>query len=219
MRIHKEGYRILAIAFVFLAAFSGLIWYFFGTIAFYVALVVSLLLYTFILRFFRVPKRKEKVDDEWVFSPCDGTVVAIEEVNEPEFLNTKCIQISVFMSVWNVHINWNPIGGKVVFQRYHPGKFLLAWEPKSSTLNERTSIAIERPDGVKVLFRQIAGFLARRIVCYSQEGDEAKQGHQMGFIKFGSRVDIFLPLNATVKVELNQKVVGTQTGIAVITKA
>jgi phosphatidylserine decarboxylase len=219
MRIHKEGFRILAIAFVLLAAICGLFWYTLGLIAFAIVLIISLLFYIFILRFFRNPTRVEKHDDEWVFSPCDGTVVAIEEVDESEFIKTKCIQISIFMSVWNVHINWNPIGGKVVFQKYHPGKFLVAWEPKSSTLNERTSIAIERPDGVKVLFRQIAGFLARRIVCYSKAGDDAGQGQQMGFIKFGSRVDVFLPLNASVKVELNQKVVGTQTGIAVIPKA
>ncbi len=205
MRIHREGFRILAVAFVILATLCSICWFAIGPIAFYIALGISILFYIFILRFFRVPKRVAKFDDEWVFSPCDGTVVAIEEVDEPEFINTKCIQISVFMSVWNVHINWNPIGGKVVFQKYHPGKFLLAWEPKSSTLN--------------VLFRQIAGFLARRIICYSKAGDEAKQGQQMGFIKFGSRVDLFLPLNSVIKVELNQKVVGTQTGLAVIPKA
>lgn len=219
MRIHREGFRVLAIAFVLLAAICSLCWFAIGTIAFYIALSISSLFYIFILRFFRNPIRVEKQDDEWVFSPCDGTVVAIEEVDESEFIKAKCIQISVFMSVWNVHINWNPIGGKVVFQKYHPGKFLLAWEPKSSILNERTSVAIERADGVKVLFRQIAGFLARRIVCYSKVGDIAKQGQQMGFIKFGSRVDIFLPLNAVIKVKLNQKVVGTQTGLAIIPKA
>ena len=149
-------------------------------------------------------------------SPCDGKVVVIEEVEENEFLNTRCLQISIFMSVWDVHINWNPIGGKVLYQKYHPGKFLLAWEPKSSTLNERTTIAIERADGARVLFRQIAGFLARRIVCYTNTNDMANQNQEMGFIKFGSRVDVFIPLNSAVKVELNQKVVGTQTVLAVI---
>ena len=187
-----------------------------GIVGISITLPVALIFYVIAFRFFRVPKRIKERDDKKIFAPCDGKIVVIEEVDENEFLNTRCIQVSIFMSIWNVHINWNPIGGKVVYTKYHPGKFLMAWEPKSSTLNERTSIAIERPDGVKVLFRQIAGYMARRIVCYSKTGDEAKQNHEMGFIKFGSRVDVFIPLNSAVKVELNQKVVGTQTTLAVI---
>lgn len=216
MRIHREGVRFLIIVFFVFAAICFSAWWFLGAIGFYISLGVVVPLYIFLLRFFRSPKRNPINNNEYVISPCDGKIVAIEEVYEPEFLQTKCIQISVFMSVWNVHINWFPIDGKVVFQKYHPGKFLLAWEPKSSTLNERTTVTVERPDGVKVLFRQIAGFLARRIICYPKEGDNAKQGSQMGFIKFGSRVDLFIPLNSSIKVELNQKVVGTQTVLAVI---
>jgi phosphatidylserine decarboxylase len=216
MRIHREGFKILTVAFVILVGICALVWLFAGTTGLYIATGISLAFFIFILRFFRVPTRDVVTDPKKVFSPCDGKVVVIEEVEETEFLKTKCLQISIFMSVWNVHINWNPIGGKVLYQKYHPGKFLVAWEPKSSTLNERTTIAIERPDGVKVLFRQIAGFLARRIVCYTKANDTAIQNQEMGFIKFGSRVDVFIPLNSAVKVELNQKVVGTQTVLAVI---
>lgn len=216
MRIHKEGTRILLVILVILTTICILSWLILGIVGLTITLSAAIILYIIAVRFFRVPKRILQTDDKRVFSPCDGKIVVIEEVDENEFLKTRCIQISVFMSVWNVHINWNPIAGKVIYTKYHPGKFLMAWEPKSSILNERTTIAIERPDGVKVLFRQVAGFLARRIVCYSKVGNEAKQNNEMGFIKFGSRVDIFIPLNSAVKVELNQKVVGTQTTLAVI---
>lgn len=216
MRIHREGVKILAIAFAVLVGICALAWLLTGTIGLYIAAGISLAFFVFILRFFRVPTRIVITDPKKVFSPCDGKVVVIEEVEETEFLNTRCLQISIFMSVWNVHINWYPIAGRVLYQKYHPGKFLLAWEPKSSTLNERTTVAIERPDGVKVLFRQIAGFLARRIVCYTKANDTAIQNQEMGFIKFGSRVDVFIPIESAVKVELNQKVVGTQTVLAVI---
>ncbi|HZJ73939.1 MAG TPA: phosphatidylserine decarboxylase family protein [Perlabentimonas sp.] len=216
MRIHKEGTTILLVFFIILLAICSLSWFTLGVIGFVITLAAALIFYIITLRFFRVPTREKKTDNKRVFAPCDGKVVVIEEVEESEFLNTRCIQISIFMSIWNVHINWNPIGGKVVYKKHHPGNFLVAWEPKSSTLNERTSIAIERPDGVKVMFKQIAGYIARRIVCYSKVGDKAKQNDEMGFIKFGSRVDVFIPLNSAVKVELNQKVVGTQTTLAVI---
>ena len=216
MRIHREGFTILAVALIVLTAICALVGYFVGSVGLYIALGIAVPFFVFIVRFFRVPKRPLHTDERKIYAPCDGKVVVIEEVDETEFLNTRCLQISIFMSVWNVHINWNPIAGKVLYQKYHPGKFLVAWEPKSSTLNERTTIAIERPDGVKVLFRQIAGFLARRIVCYSKENDVAKQNEEMGFIKFGSRVDVFVPLDSAVKVNLNQKVVGTQTVLAVV---
>ncbi|NHB68267.1 phosphatidylserine decarboxylase family protein [Perlabentimonas gracilis] len=216
MRIHREGITILAVAFTILVGICALVWLLAGTIGLYIATGISLAFLIFILRFFRVPKRVVITDPKKVFSPCDGKVVVIEEVEETEFLNTRCLQISIFMSVWNVHINWYPIAGRVLYQKYHPGKFLLAWEPKSSTLNERTTIAIERTDGAKVLFRQIAGFLARRIVCYTKTNDTAIQNQEMGFIKFGSRVDVFIPIDSAVKVKLNQKVVGTQTVLAVI---
>lgn len=216
MRIHKEGIKILIVFFIILLVICSLSWFALGAIGLIITLSIAVVFYAIVLRFFRVPKRKIETDNKKVFAPCDGKVVVIEEVDEKEFLNTRCIQISIFMSVWNVHINWNPIGGKVVYTKHHPGNFFLAWEPKSSTLNERTSIAIERPDGVRVMFKQIAGYVARRIVCYSKVGKEAKQNDEMGFIKFGSRVDVFIPLNSAVKVELNQKVVGTQTTLAVI---
>lgn len=216
MRIHKEGFRVLLIVLVLFGAICALIWYYLGNVALCIAIALFTPLYIFMLRFFRTPKRVVNTDLEKVLSPCDGTVVVIEEVDEPEFLKERCIQVSIFMSVWNVHINWFPIMGEVVYHKYHPGKFLVAWEPKSSTLNERTSIVVKRSDGVQILFRQIAGYLARRVVCYTSKGSNAKQGEEMGFIKFGSRVDLFLPLNSTVKVNIGQKVKGTQTAIAVI---
>ena len=218
MRIHREGRTILLIALILFASISFVFWYVISNAALYIVLGVTVPLYIFMLRFFRVPKRTVKLDDEKVLSPCDGTIVAIEEVDEPEYLKEKCIQVSIFMSVWNVHINWHPINGDITYQKYHPGKFLVAWAPKSSTLNERTTIALKRPDGVQVLYRQIAGYLARRVVCYAKQGKKAEQGQEMGFIKFGSRVDLFLPLSATVKVGIGQKVKGTQSTIAVIAK-
>jgi phosphatidylserine decarboxylase len=151
-----------------------------------------------------------------VLSPADGKIVAIEEVFEPEYFKEKRIQVSVFMSPNNVHVNWAPISGTVRFMKYHPGKYLVAWHPKSSTDNERTSIVIENHSGVEILLRQIAGALARRIVCYAREGNSIRQGDEFGFIKFGSRVDIFLPLNAEIEVSIGQKVSGKQTVIAFI---
>jgi phosphatidylserine decarboxylase len=217
MQIHKEGFKIVLIAFVTILVLNIASWMLFQKFGITISLIITIPLLLFILRFFRVPNRNSVNSPNGVTSPCDGKVVVIEEVYEPEFLKEKCIQISVFMSVWNVHINWYPIDGQVIYQKYHPGKFLLAWHPKSSTLNERTTVVVQRPDSVKVLFRQIAGLLARRIVCYSKANDNAKQGNQMGFIKFGSRVDIFIPLNSEVLVKLDQKVVGKQTIIANIT--
>lgn len=213
-RIHREGHRILSVAFIAFALLIALLYFALGYIALIVALAFILPFSLFLLRFFRVPSRSIHLNSNKVLSPADGTIVAIEEVEETEFLNKKCIQVSVFMSVWNVHINWYPAAGKVVYSRYHPGKYLLAWNPKSSTENERTTIAVEREDGVQVLFRQIAGFLARRIICNAVEGQSVDQCQEVGFIKFGSRVDIFLPLEAKVRVNINQKVVGTQTVIA-----
>ena len=166
------------------------------------------------LQFFRSPKRELVISSRSIVCPADGKVVAIEEVEEPEFFNgEKRLQISVFMSPLNVHLNRYPISGKVVYSRYHPGKFLVAWHPKSSTENERNTVVLETEYGVSVLIRQIAGFVARRIVWYCHTDDEVKQGDELGFIKFGSRVDLFLPPNAKVKVELDEKVQG---GISVL---
>lgn len=218
MRIHREGVKILITILFILLVLIVLGWVLLGLVG-AVLLAISIPFYIFVLRFFRVPKRPVSENTNAVLSPCDGKVVVIEEVDETEFLNTRCLQVSIFMSVWNVHINWYPLAGNVLYQKYHPGEFLLAWEPKSSTLNERTTVVVEHATGAKVLFRQIAGYLARRIVCYAKAGDKADQGQEMGFIKFGSRVDLFLPLNSVIKVQLNQKVVGRQTEIAMLPKA
>lgn len=166
------------------------------------------------LQFFRSPKRNLVISSRSIVCPADGRVVAIEEVEEPEYFNgEKRIQVSVFMSPLNVHLNRYPISGRIAYSKYHPGLFLVAWHPKSSTENERNTVVIETEFGVSVLIRQIAGFVARRIVWYCHEDDEVKQGDELGFIKFGSRVDLFLPLDAKIKVEIDEKVQG---GISIL---
>lgn len=212
--IHKEGYTILLVSFFVLLALNFVTFILSPTIEYFFLLPASILLFIFLLRFFRIPNRTPLTNENTVISPADGKIVAIEEVFEDEFLKTKCIQVSVFMSVWNVHINWFPINGLVKYFRYHPGDYLVAWHPKSSTHNERTTVVVQRNDGVQILLRQIAGAMARRIVCYAVEENSVKQNSEMGFIKFGSRVDIFLPLGSEVLVKIDQKVTGTQTEIA-----
>ncbi|MDP3452014.1 MAG: phosphatidylserine decarboxylase family protein, partial [Bacteroidales bacterium] len=164
-------------------------------------------------RFFREPSREFTDDDSVVMAPADGTIVQVKEVYEGEYLKCECIQVSIFMSVFNVHVNWFPIRGIVEYFKYHPGNYLVAMHPKSSEKNERTSVVINR-FGLKILMRQIAGLLARRIVCYAKEGTEVVQGDQVGFIKFGSRVDLFLPLDCRVQVTKGQRVKGCETIIA-----
>ena len=161
-----------------------------------------------VIRFFRIPKRELVHNANQIIASADGTIVVVEKVFEPEVLNQECIQISTFMSPNNVHVNRYPVGGKVVYTNYHSGKYLIAKHPKSSTLNERTTICIETESGQKVVVRQIAGALARRIVCYAKEGEQVTQGAELGFIKFGSRVDLFIPLDSTVHVDLEDKVKG-----------
>ena len=216
MTIHKEGYRMLtllalaviAITFGVIYLFPKLIW------LHYVVGVAGAIIFLIVLQFFRSPKRNWVISSRSIVCPADGRVVAIEEVEEPEYFNgEKRIQVSVFMSPLNVHLNRYPISGKVAYAKYHPGKFLVAWHPKSSIENERNTVVIETEFGPSVLIRQIAGFLARRIVWYCNEGDVVKQGDELGFIKFGSRVDLFLPLNAKIKVELEEKVQG---GISIL---
>lgn len=214
MKIHKEGYRILVVAYVIMGILAFLSFAFLNRTVAYVLLFIILSLMCFVLRFFRVPKRNCITDSTAVYSPADGTIVAIEEIDETDFLKCRCIQVSVFMSVWNVHINWYPISGVVKAFKYHEGDYLVARHPKSSTHNERTSVVVEREDGVKLLIRQIAGAVARRIVCYAKPENLVKQCSEMGFIKFGSRVDVFLPLNSSIKVEIGQKVIGNITRIA-----
>ncbi len=176
--------------------------------------ILSFLLFVIILQFFRSPKFELTTDETMVVCPADGKVVVIEEADETEYLKDRRIQLSVFMSPINVHVNRNPIAGVVKYFKYHPGKYLVAWHPKSSTENERTTVVTENSAGVPVLFRQIAGALARRIVWYVNEGDVVEQGQQFGFIKFGSRVDLFLPLGSTIKVGLGDVVKGGRTILA-----
>jgi phosphatidylserine decarboxylase len=208
MKFHKEGYTSLIIVIV-----TGivLIWFsnFFGNkLLIYLSYIISLFLIIVVIQFFRNPIRILKLDENSIISPADGKVVVIENVFEPEYLKTNCIQISIFMSPTNVHINRNPVSGIVSFFKYHPGKFLVAWHPKSSTENERTTIAIKTAKGEEILMRQIAGALARRIVWYCKENDVVKQTNEFGFIKFGSRVDLYLPLTSKINVQLNQIVKG-----------
>jgi phosphatidylserine decarboxylase len=215
MGIHKEGYIIILISFIVLGILSPLS----GLIAMplwlhYIVWILLGLTFFWIVRFFRLPKRILTPDDSLIICSADGEVVAVEEVDESEFFKDKRIQVSVFMSPNNVHVNWSPISGVVKYMKYHPGKYLVAWHPKSSTENERTTIVVENEKGVQVLIRQIAGAMARRIVCYAREGNTIRQGDEIGFIKFGSRVDLFLPLGSNVKVSLGQKVTGKKTVIA-----
>jgi phosphatidylserine decarboxylase len=216
MTIHKEGTASITISLLFSAIIIGSSLYFFPDSCWlhYISYTISAFIIVIILQFFRKPVRKTTIHPDYITSPADGKVVVIEEVFEPEYFNERKIQVSVFMSPFNVHINHYPVSGVVKYAKYHAGKYLVAWHPKSSTENERTSIVIENDKKTEVLIRQIAGAMARRIVYYCKVGDKAKQGAEVGFIKFGSRVDIFLPLDAKVKVKLNQKVTGAESIIA-----
>lgn len=216
MIIHKEGYSSIAICILFIFILNAIVQYLLPdtTWLHWIIYILSFALFIIVLQFFRSPTILVQQNEEQVICPADGKVVVIEETDETEYLKDRRIQISVFMSPINVHVNRNPISGIVKYSKYHAGKFLVAWHPKSSTENERTTVVIENSNGVSVLFRQIAGALARRIVCYSKEGEEAIQGEQFGFIKFGSRVDVFLPLGTEVNVELNQIVKGGVTVLA-----
>ncbi len=212
---HKEGYKIITVTFLIVAVasvatdrFVILPWL---RLSLLIALLIILLL---ILQFFRNPKRQTKQNAKHVVSPVDGKVVVIEEVFEKEFFNDKRLQVSVFMSPINVHVTRYPIGGNVIFSKYHPGKYLVAWHPKASEENERTTVVVENNTYGKVLYRQIAGALAKRIVNYAKVNDKAIQGADSGFIKFGSRVDLFLPLDTKIKVALNQTVRGGESIIA-----
>ncbi|MEN6618914.1 MAG: phosphatidylserine decarboxylase family protein [Rikenellaceae bacterium] len=214
MRIHKEGYGIVIRSFLLISITVAIVFVWKGTTnTSYIVALAALLMFSFILRFFRSPNRVILTDDTAVLAPADGKVVIIKEVYEEEYLKSNCIQVSVFMSLINVHINWFPVGGVVKYFKYHPGNYLVAMHPKSSEKNERTSIVVEH-NGIPVLFRQIAGILARRIICYAKEGTEVKQGAQTGFIKFGSRVDLFLPIDSHIQVIKGQHVKGCQTIIA-----
>ena len=218
MRINKEGYKIIGIS----GAVCLLIWWLFyrllvnesGKALLWGGTIFLLLFWFFIVAFFREPRRVRIHDADLVFAPCDGRVVVTEVVKETEYLQEEMMQISIFMSITNVHMNWLPVGGVVEYFKYHPGRFLVAWHPKSSTENERTTTVVRLDDGRHVLFRQIAGLIARRIVSYMKVGERVKQNDVCGFIKFGSRIDVLLPKDSEVLVEIGDPVVGSQTPIA-----
>src|SRR5690606_10825027 len=212
MTIHKEGYTSIAICVLFIFVLNALVHYYAGdnTTITWAAYILSAFLFVTVLQFFRSPRLLITQNELHILSPADGKVVVIEETEETEYFNEKRLQVSVFMSPVNVHSNRSPISGVIKYFKYHPGKYLMAWNPKSSTLNERTTIVVDN-NGVEVLFRQIAGALARRIVWYVEEGKSVVQGQEFGFIKFGSRVDVFLPLGTKVNVKLGDKVRGGVT--------
>jgi phosphatidylserine decarboxylase len=216
MGIHKEGRTLLFWLLLILVAVNfGLNrWLPEQETVLNVILLVSIVFYLIILQFFRNPFIPLPNEDKLVFAPADGKVVVIEETTETEYLNERRMQVSIFMSPINVHVNRSPIAGVVEFFKYHPGKYLVAWHPKSSTENERTTMVLLHKSGVKILVRQIAGALARRIKWYVKEGTPLAQGGEFGFIKFGSRVDVYLPLDAEVLVSMDEKTKGGRTPIA-----
>ena len=216
MKFHKEGRFTIALTFIFVGLVNTGMYFIFPEFGIWNALMVvlSIFLLYIILQFFRNPPRTTIQNTEHIIAPADGKVVVVEEVEEPEFFKGKRLQVSIFMSPLNVHVNRYPIGGAVSYVKYHAGLYLVAWHPKSSTDNERTSIVVKDEKGREVLFRQVAGALARRIVHYSKVGDTAKQGGEMGFIKFGSRVDLYLPIGTKINVPLNTIVRGGETAIA-----
>lgn len=216
MKINKEGYKIIGITGLISLAIWLCAYYFIESVAGYIWFMAIFLLvfWFFIAAFFREPRRVQIHDDELVFSPCDGRVVVTEVVHEKEHIDCEMLQISIFMSITNVHMNWLPVGGEVEYTKHHHGRFLVAWHPKSSTENERNTTVIRLKDGRKVLMRQIAGLIARRIVSYVKPGKHVKQNDVLGFIKFGSRVDILIPKDSELYVEIGDPVIGSQTPIA-----
>ncbi|MDR2887307.1 MAG: phosphatidylserine decarboxylase family protein [Bacteroidales bacterium] len=208
MRIHKEGYKILGYGFAAILILNVAIFMFCSNIMFlnWGVLALSIMFYIFLLFFFRYPKRSLEPAPGLVYAPADGKVVVIEETEEKEYFKDTRLQVSIFMSPFNVHSNRYPVSGKIKYVKYHQGSYMVAWHPKSSELNERSTIVIETADGKEILIRQIAGAVARRIVTYSKENTNAIQGNELGFIKFGSRVDIFLPLDARIEIPILQHV-------------
>lgn len=222
MRINKEGYKIIGIS----GAVCLLIWWLFyellishaAAMLLWGGTLFLLLFWFFIVAFFREPRRVRIHDADLVFAPCDGRVVVTEVVMENEYLKREMLQISIFMSITNVHMNWVPVGGLVKYFKYHPGRFLVAWHPKSSTENERTTTVVETSSGQQVLFRQVAGLIARRIISYMKVGEAVEQNSVCGFIKFGSRVDVLVPKESGLLVEIGDPTVGSQTPIARLPK-
>ncbi len=213
---HKEGFAIIRNTIIGLIAINSTACYFAGGFIWAVNLLIfaSVVFAILVLQFFRNPKRNTVINANHIIAPADGKVVVIEEVVEHEFFKDKRIQVSIFMSPLNVHVNRYPITGEVKYAKYHPGKFLVAWHPKSSIENERTTVVVKNETTGPILFRQVAGAVARRIVMYSKKGDKASQGADMGFIKFGSRIDLFLPLDAKINANIDDVVKGGETVIA-----
>ena len=216
MKINKEGYIIISVTGLICIGAWFLAYFFIDALSSYLWILAALLVvfWAFVAAFFRQPRRVQIHDDELIFSPCDGRVVVTELVKDDEYLTEEMLQVSIFMSVTNVHMNWLPVGGEVEYTKHHHGRFLVAWHPKSSTENERTTTVVRLKDGRKVLIRQIAGFVARRIVNYMKAGKMVDQNSVMGFIKFGSRVDLLLPKDSELFVEIGDPVIGSQTPIA-----
>ncbi|WP_185865843.1 phosphatidylserine decarboxylase family protein [Blattabacterium cuenoti] len=219
--IHREGVLFLVYAFIIILLLIFVSFFLFSNLISFFTSIFLIIFYVFLIFFFRNPKKffhekncdKEK---EIVISPADGKIVEIKNIFETEFLKKNCICISIFMSPFNVHVNRFPVSGRVIYTKYHPGKYLIAWFKKSSLNNERTTIVIKTNKGKKILFRQIAGFLARRIILYARKNSIAKKGEEFGFIKFGSRIDVFLPLNSVILVKKGEKVSGGETIISII---
>lgn len=216
MKIHREGYATIAIVLIFLSLINSLAYYF--NPIWIINIIISFLSFVFfylILHFFRNPERDITINDRHILAPSDGKLVVIENVFEDEYLKEECTQLSIFMSPLNVHKQWYPTNGKVIYSQYHPGKYLVAWNPKSSTENERTSIVIQSKNH-RILYRQIAGAVARRICNYAKQGDVVDQSLEAGFIKFGSRIDVLIPKSAEIKVKLDDTIVGGKTILAII---
>lgn len=218
MSIHKEGYKILAYGFITLLILNiivNIIWIDLELIR-WAFIICSLMLYIFILLFFRLPVRTMEPDPGLIYAPADGKVVVIEEVMENEYFKDMRLQVSIFMSPFNMHSNRYPVSGRIKYVGYHPGKYMVAWHPKSSELNERSTVVIETNAGTEIMVRQIAGAVARRIVTYAKENENVLQGDELGFIKFGSRVDVFLPVGTEVEIPILQQVKANKSIIAKI---
>jgi phosphatidylserine decarboxylase len=218
MGIHKEGYKILLIGFTILVVLNIVLLLFITDILLIKLFfgIGSIVLYVFLLFFFRIPVRYLEPDPGLIYAPADGKVVVIEETEEKEYFKDQRLQVSIFMSPFNMHSNKYPVSGNIKYVEYHPGQYMVAWHPKSSELNERSTIVIETKSGKEILVRQIAGAVARRIVTYAKENQEVKQGDELGFIKFGSRVDIFLPLGTEIEIPILQQVKANKSIIAKI---
>jgi phosphatidylserine decarboxylase len=218
MSIHKEGYKILVIGFLILLLLNVIICIFVNDLMLikWILGIGSLILYVFLLFFFRLPARHLEPDPGLIYAPADGKVVVIEEAEEKEYFKDMRLQVSIFMSPFNMHSNRYPVSGHIKYVEYHPGHKMVAWHPKSSELNERSTIVIETIRGTEILIRQIAGAIARRIVTYAKENQDVRQGDELGFIKFGSRVDIFLPLGTEIEIPILQQVKANKSIIAKI---